>query len=146
MTAKQLSVFIENKPGQVAEFTRLLHQNHINMHALSMADAQDFGVLRTIVDDSYKAACVLKEAGYIFSITPVLAVEIPDQPGSLVHILDLLDQNDINLEYTYAFTSRRRDRAYMIVRVADTEKACEVLNKSGVRLICQSELSDLFAD
>ncbi len=145
MTAKQISVFLENKPGQLAEFTRLLNQNQINMHALSLADAEDFGILRLIVDDSYKAACVLKEAGYVFSITSVLAVEIPDQPGSLVHILDLLGQNDVNLEYTYAFTSRRKDRAYMILRVADNQKAGEVLNKNGIRLICQSELSDLFS-
>lgn len=144
MTAKQISVFLENKPGQLSEFTRLLEKNEINMHALSLADGEDFGILRIIVDDSYKTACVLKEAGFVFSITPVLAVEIPDKPGSLVKVLDLLGENQVNLEYTYAFTTRRKDMAYMIFRVANNEKAIEVLNASGIKLICQSELSQLF--
>lgn len=144
MTAKQISVFLENKPGQLSEFTRLLEKNEINMHALSLADGEDFGILRIIVDDSYKTACVLKEAGFVFSITPVLAVEIPDKPGSLVKVLDLLGENQVNLEYTYAFTTRRKDMAYMIFRVANNEKAIEVLNTSGIKLICQSELSQLF--
>ncbi|WP_040196369.1 acetolactate synthase [Candidatus Soleaferrea massiliensis] len=146
MTAKQISVFLENKPGQLAEFTKLLEKNQINMCALSLADAEDFGILRIIVDDSYKTACVLKDAGYVFSITKVLAVEIPDKPGSLVHMLEMLGENDVNLEYTYAFTIRKADRAYMILRVADNERAIEVLSKNGVKLICQDNLSDLFAD
>lgn len=145
MTAKQISVFLENKPGQLTEFTRLLEDNDINMHALSLADAQDFGILRIIVDDSYKTACVLKEAEYVFSITPVLAVEIPDKPGSLVKVLDILGENGVNLEYTYAFITRKADLAYLIFRVADNEKAIEVLSKNKIKLICQDELSDLFS-
>lgn len=146
MTAKQISVFLENKPGQLTEFTKLLNKNHISMHALSLADAEDFGILRIIVDDSYQAACVLKEAGYVFSITPVLAVEIPDKPGSLVNILEILGQNNVNLEYTYAFTARKEDCAYMIFRVADNEEAIRVLNQNGIKLVCQSELSGLFCE
>ena len=130
MTAKQISVFLENKPGQLTEFARLLDHNGINMHALSVADAKDFGILRIIVDDSYKTACVLKDAGYVFSITKVLAIEIPDKPGSLV--------------YTYAFTSKKEDSAYMIFKVADNEKAIEVLDKEGIKPVCQSEMSELF--
>ena len=144
MTVKQISVFVENKPGQLKEFTQLLEEHQIDMRALSLADAEDFGILRIIVDDSYKAACVLKEAGYVFSITPVLAVEIPDEPGSLVGILNILGENDVNLEYTYAFITRKKDRAYMIFRVADNDKAIEVLSKNNIKLICQSEMSDLF--
>lgn len=144
MTVKQISVFLENKPGQLSEFTKLLNQNDIDMRALLLADAEDFGILRIIVDDAYRAACVLKDAGYVFSITPVLAVEIPDQPGSLVSILDLLGQNGINLEYSYAFITRKKDLAYLIFRVADNEQAIAVLEKSGIRLVCQSELSELF--
>ncbi len=146
MTAKQISVFLENKPGQLTEFTKLLDQNQIDMRALSVADAQDFGILRIIVDDSYKAACVLKEAGYVFSITPVLAVEIPDKPGSLVQVLDILGQNEVNLEYTYAFITRKKDRAYMIFRVTDNEKAIDVLTRNGIKLICQNDLSELFEE
>ena len=144
MTAKQISVFLENRPGQLTEFTKLLNQNQIDMRALSLAEAQDFGILRLIVDDPYKTACVLRDAGYVFSITPVLAVEIPDRPGSLVSVLETLGENGINLEYTYAFITRKVDRAYMIFRVADNERAIEVLNKKGVKLICQSEMADLF--
>ena len=144
MTAKQISVFLENKPGQLTEFTKLLNQNQIDMRALSVADAQDFGILRIIVDDSYKTACVLKDAGYVFSITPVLAVEIPDQPGSLVQVLEVLAQSGVNLEYTYAFITRRKDRAYMIFRVADNERAIDVLTRNGIKLICQDNLSELF--
>lgn len=146
MTAKQISVFLENKPGQLSEFTKLLEKNDINMHALSLADAQDFGILRIIVNDSYKTACVLKEEGFVFSITPVLAVEISDKPGSLVKILDLLGENHVNLEYTYAFTTRRSDSAYMIFRVTDNDKAIEVLNANGFKLICQNDLSELFGE
>lgn len=144
MTAKQISVFLENKPGQLTEFTRLLEKNHINMHALSLADTKDFGILRIIVNDSYQTACVLKEAGYVFSITPVLAVEIPDKPGSLVKLLETLGSNGVNLEYTYAFTSRKENSAYMIFRVTDNDKAIEVLGQNGFKLICQSDLSELF--
>lgn len=144
MTVKQISVFLENKPGQLTEFTKLLDQNHIDMRAMALADAEDFGILRIIVDDAYATACVLKEAGYVSSITPVLAVEMPDKPGSLVEILDALGQNGVNLQYAYAFTARKKDTAYMILRVADNEKAIEVLGRSGVKLFCQHELSELF--
>nr|WP_122012211.1 ACT domain-containing protein [Maliibacterium massiliense] len=143
MTVKQISVFLENKPGQLAEFTKLLESQQINMCALSLADAEDFGILRIIVDDSYKTACVLKEAGYVFSITPVLAVEIPDKPGSLVRVLDVLGENGVNLEYTYAFTVSRSKSAYMIFRVADTDRAIAVLDQNNIHLVCQGELSGL---
>ncbi len=146
MTAKQISVFLENKPGQLVELAKTLNQNNIDMRALSLADTKDFGIVRLIVDDPYKTACVLKEAGYISSITPVLAIEIPDEPGSLMQVLSLLGENGLNLEYTYAFTARKKDCAYMILRMADNDKAVEVLNKNGVRLICQSGLSALFED
>ena len=144
MTVKQLSVFVENKPGQLAEFTKLLNQHQIDMRALSIAETQDFGILRLIVDDSYKTACLLKEAGYVFSITPVLAVEIPDEPGSLMRVLQILGENDINLEYTYAFISRRKDRAYMIFRVTDNDKAIKALGQNGITPICQDEFAELF--
>lgn len=143
MTVKQISVFVENKPGQLAEFTALLRQNNIDMRALSIAETQDFGILRLIVSDSYQTACVLKDAGYVFSITPVLAVAVPDQAGSLYGILRLLGDSGINLEYTYAFITRKKDLAYMVMRVADNEKAAQVLTQHGVKLITQEELDAL---
>lgn len=146
MTVKQISVFVENKPGQLAEFTKLLEKNNIDLRALSIADTQDFGILRVIVDDSYKTVCMLKEEGYICSVTKVLAVEIPDRPGSLVKILDALGEGGVNLEYTYAFLSRKKDSAYMIFRVTDNAKAVEVLNQHGITPICQEELAGVFGD
>ena len=144
MTVKQISVFVENQPGRLADLTRLLEKNRIDLRALSIADTEDFGILRLIVDDTYKAVRVLKEANYVCSVTPVLAVEIPDRPGSLVKVLDILGENGVNLEYTYAFIARRRDRAYMVFRVTDSERAVEVLNRHGVRPICQDEFAGLF--
>ncbi|MBC8585705.1 ACT domain-containing protein [Youxingia wuxianensis] len=143
MTVKQISVFVENKPGQLARFTKVLEKNRIDMRALSIAETPDFGILRVIVDDPYKTACVLKEENYIFSITPVLAAAVSDEPGSLVKILDLLGENNINLEYTYAFITRKKDLAYMIFRVEDNEKAKKVLTENGIELICQSEINEL---
>lgn len=146
MTTKQISVFLENKPGQLTEFTKALQANGINMYALSLADAKDFGIIRVIVNDSYKAACVLKDEGYVYSITKVLAVEISDKPGSLVKVLNILGENGVNLEYTYVFTARKEGHAYSIIRVADNERAADVLSKNGVKLICQDELAGLFGE
>ena len=143
MTVKQISVFVENKPGRLAEMAALLGQQDIDMRALSIAEAEDFGIVRIIVDDAYNTAQVLKEAGYVFSITPVLAAAIPDEPGGLSRILDFLGENGINLEYTYAFIAREKGLAYMIMRVTDNEKAIEVLSKQGIRLVCQHEIAEI---
>ncbi len=144
MTINQISVFIENKPGKLAEFTDILSKNNIDMRAMSIAETPDFGVLRIIVNDSYNAACVIREAGYVFSITPVLAVAIPDEPGSLGKILNIMGQGDVNLEYLYAFTAPKKDWAYMVFRVQDNEKAIDVLSKNGVKLLNQADLDQLF--
>ena len=143
MTIKQLSVFVENKPGKLAEFTKLLSEHGIDMRALSIAETPDFGILRVIVDDPYQTTCVLKDADYIFSITPVIAVAIPDEPGSLSLIVDILGAGGINVEYTYAFITRNKDLAYMIFRVENNEKAIDVLTKNGVKLVAEDELYDL---
>ena len=143
MTVQQLSVFVENKPGQLAEFCKLLRENQIDMRALSIAETKDFGILRVIVDDSYRAACVIKDAGYVFSMTKTIAIAVPDEPGSLYRILDILKDADINLEYTYAFITRKKDTADMILRVADNEKAIEALTNNGVHLVSQEELSEM---
>ena len=144
MAINQISVFLENKPGQLAEFTRLLEQNQIDMRALSIAETQDFGILRLIVDDPYDTVNVAKDAGYICAVTPVLAIEIPDKPGSLVKMLSALGEAGINVEYTYAFITRKKDVAYMVFRVNDPEKATRVLIKNQIRPIAQDDLSLLF--
>ena len=146
MTVKQISVFVENRPGQLLEFTKLLEKHNIDLRALSIAEAEDFGILRVIVDDSYNTMQILKESGYVCSVTSVLAVEIPDRPGSLVKILDALGKGGVNLEYTYAFLSRKQNSAYMILRVADNEKAIEVLRACGVQPVCQENVGALFGN
>jgi len=143
MTVKQISIFVENKAGKLAELTEYLQQSHIDMRALSIAEAQDFGIVRIIVDDTYKTSCILKEAGYVASITPVLAVEMPDEPGSLFHILKTLGDGGVNLEYMYAFLTRKASTAYMVLRVENNEKAIDVLNQNGIHTICQDALSNL---
>lgn len=143
MTVKQISVFVENKPGKLSELTEVLRRNSIDMRALSIAEAEDFGVVRIIVNDSYNTACVLRDAGYVLSITPVLAAAIPDEPGGLAHILEALSEAGINLEYTYAFLSRQKGLAYMIMRVGDNEKAIEALSQKGIRLFCQHEIANM---
>ena len=143
MTVKQISVFLENKPGRLYELTKVLRENQIDMRALSIAETPDFGILRLIVDDSYKTACVLKDAGYICSITPVLAAEVADEAGGLEKILEILGENDINLEYTYAFITRKKGTAYMVFRVQDNEKAIETLSQNHVHLVCQDAFSEL---
>lgn len=143
MTVKQISVFVENTAGKLAELTEYLHRHDIDMRALSIAETQDFGIVRIIVDDAYKTSQVLKEAGYVASITPVLAVEMPDEPGSLFKILKLLGDGGINLEYMYAFLTRKADTAYMVLRVADNEKAAELLSKKGIHTVCQDAIASL---
>ena len=139
MTVKQISVFLENRP----EFTDVLSENNVDLRALSLAEAEDFGIARIIVNDVYNASTVLKDAGYVFSITKVLAVEMPDEPGALSRVMRILGNQEINLEYMYAFTSRKKGTAYMILRVEDNQKAVEVLKKEGIRPICQDELEEL---
>ncbi len=143
MTVKQISVFLENKPGRLAEFTDVLSKNNIDMRALSLAEAEDFGIVRIIVDDVYNASTVLKDAGYVFSITKVLAVAIPDEPGGLSKVIRVLGDSSVNVEYMYAFITRKKGLAYMIFRVEDNKRAIEVLQENGIRPVCQDELSDL---
>ena len=144
MKVKQISVFLENKPGSLAEFTNLLQQKHIDMVALSVAEAEDFGIARLLVNDVLETVNTLKASGYVCSITPVLAVEIEDKPGALVHVLDLLGDNGINLEYMYAFLTRKADKAFMVLRVADNDAAIKILTKAGIRPLCQDDLVKLF--
>lgn len=140
MAVKQISVFVENKPGKLAELTDVLSQNHINLRALYLADAVEFGIARLIVDDVYNASTVLKEANYVSSIKDVLAVKLSDEPGGLSRILDLLGKNDINVEYMYAFTTRTPGTANMIFKVENNKKASELLMANGIAQISQDEL------
>ena len=144
MTVKQISVFLENRPGALAEFTKILEMSSIDLRALSLAESEDFGIVRVIVDDPYKTIRILKEEGYICSVTKVIAVEIADKPGSLVKMLNVLGDNNVNLEYSYAFLATKANSAFMILRVADNDKAIKVLTQNGIRPICHEDMEGLF--
>lgn len=144
MNIKQISVFLENKPGALYAMTGVLAQNQVDMRALSVAETKDFGIVRMIVADVYKATTVLKEAGYIHSITPVLGVAIPDVPGGLNKVLQVLDEAQMNVEYMYAFLGgRKSDRAYMVFRVEDNEAATAALAARGIKTVEQDEMDQL---
>lgn len=143
MIVNQISVFLENKPGQLAEMTRVLSANHIDLRALSIADTKDYGIARLMVDDPYKTALVLKEAGWVSTMTPVLAVHMPDHPGALEEILNILAEAQICLEYVYAFLSHRANTACLVLRVENNDKAAKVLREHNISLISQDQLSKL---
>ena len=144
MTTKQISIFMENRPGSLYELCKALEEENISMRAMCLAEAEDFGICRIIVDDPYDAATALKDHGYICKITKVLTVEIDDKPGALVGILNKLGSMGINLEYSYAFLSKKPEKAYMVLRVLHPEEAVDKLQGSDIRLICQDELEELF--
>ena len=145
MTVKQISVFLENRPGALAEFTKILEKSNIDLRALSLAESEDFGIVRIIVNDPEKAILILKQEGYVCSVTRVLAVVFEDKPGALVNVLNLLGGNDINLEYSYAFLAKKENCACMIFRVADNEAAIKVLTDNGLKPLCQEDLESMFS-
>ena len=135
MHVEQISIFIENKFGRLAEVTRVLGDAGINIRTLSLADTSDFGILRLIVNDAEKAKVVLKERGFTVSLTDVVAVEIPDRPGGLADILQVLDADGINVEYMYAFVERCGENAVMIFRFDETDKAITTLLGKGFNIL-----------
>lgn len=142
MSIKQISVFLENQPGALNAMTGVLTQHDIDIRALSLAEASDFGIVRLIVDDVYKTTTVLKDAGYVHSLTTVLGVAIPDVPGGLNKLLEILTAANVNVEYMYAFLGREK-RAYMIFRVQDESAAVSALKSAGIRPVKQEEISGL---
>ena len=144
MNIKQISVFLENKPGALYAMTGVLAQNQVDLRALSVAETKDFGIVRLIVDNVYTATTVLKDAGFIHSLTPVLGVMIPDEPGGLNQVLKILNEAAVNVEYMYAFLGGAdADHAYMIFRVQDGEAATAALTAHGIRLVDQDEVAGL---
>ena len=135
MKVEQISIFIENKSGRLAEIARILGIAGINIRALSLADTTDFGILRLIVNDREKPKQVLKEKGFTVSKTEVVAVEVPDRPGGLSEILQTLDSESINVEYMYAFVERCGENAVIIFRFDETEKAIAVLQNKGFNIL-----------
>ena len=132
MIIKQISIFVENKPGRLAEITDIIAKNDINIRALSIADTANFGILRIIVNDSNKVEKLLKENNITVSITSVISICVEDKPGGLAEILKLLAAENIDIEYMYAFVSKQRDdSAYVVMRIEEDFKAMEILKKAG---------------
>jgi hypothetical protein len=140
MQIRQVSVFLENKVGRVMEITEVLGENTINLRALSLADTSDFGILRMIVDKVDQAIDALKGRGFIVKETEVVAVEVPDKPGGLAQVLEILCIANINVEYMYAFFEQPKDKALLIFRFEDSERAIEVLGSKGIQIVDGSTL------
>ncbi len=143
MKVEQISVFLENRAGRLADVTRTLAEAGINIRALSLADTSDFGILRLILTDHEKAKKVLKENGFTVGRTNVVAVEVTDEPGGLHNILDILSSNQINVEYMYAFVQQSGKNAVLIFRFDRTDQAIEVLQKNKLKIIPGEDLYKL---
>ena len=143
MAIKQLTVFVQNKKGTVVSVTDILSKNNINLRALSIAETQDFGILRLIVNDEKAAEAVLRENGYLIKVIDVVGVKIGDAPGKLTEALDVLDKADINVEYLYAFMARTEKHAYVVLRVEDNAKAEEALVNAGFKMITEADIAKL---
>ena len=135
MKVDQISIFLENKAGRLAEVTRVIAEAGINIRALSLADTSDFGILRLIVTDFEKAKNALKERGFTVGRTTVVAVEVQDRPGGLSSILEILSGNGINVEYMYAFVQQSGQNAILIFRFDRTDQAIEVLQKHNIPIV-----------
>ena len=143
MTATQISVFLENKSGRLAEVTQSLATAGVNIRALSLAETIDYGVLRLIVDKPKEAKQALAVVGFTVTETPVVAVELPDQPGGLAQIVALLMRHGLNIEYCYAFVSKRGDNAVVILRIDSIDAAVKALGEGGARVLSAAEVSQI---
>ena len=143
MAIKQLTVFVQNKKGTIVSLTDILSKNNINIRALSIAETQDFGILRLIVNDEKAAEAVLAENGYLIKVIDVVGVKIGDAPGKLAEALGVLDKAEINVEYLYAFMARTEKHAYVVLRVEDNALAEAALTDAGFKMISEADINKL---
>ena len=143
MSIKQLTIFVENKQGAVVDITETLANHNVNIRALSIAETESFGILRLIVNDEETAEKTLKEEGYLIKVTEVVGVKIGDAPGKLSSALAVLDKNNINLEYLYAFMARTEKHAYVVLRVENNKVAEAALEEAGFHLITEADINKL---
>lgn len=143
MLIKQISVFLENKSGRLAEVTKILGENNIDISALSIADTTDFGILRLILNQPEEAEKVLRENGFTVSFANVIAIAVPDVPGGLATALEVLEKEGIGIEYMYAFVGKAENEALVILRIEDNEKGIEVLMKNNIRVLPSKTVYDL---
>ena len=143
MAIKQLTVFVQNRKGSVAKLTDVLSKNNVNLRALSIAETEDFGILRMIVNDEKTAEAVLLEGGYLIKAIDVVGVKISDEPGKLTEALSVLDNAEINVEYLYAFMARTEKHAYVVLRVEDNALAEKALTDAGFKMISEEDVKKL---
>lgn len=140
MKVEQIAIFLENKSGRMADITAILAQNGINIRAMSLADTADFGILRLIVNDTEKARNVLKDSGFTVGTTEVLVTEVGDKPGGLAHVLQIIKDADLNIEYMYAFTQKSGETGLIIFRFDELDRAIDILGKANIRLLSGEEV------
>ena len=140
MNIHQISVFLENRAGQLAEITGLLAKEHVDIRAISIAETADYGLARMIVDDVQKASSILLQHGTILSMTPVWAVEVPDRPAGLAELLEVLAKNHVDVEYMYSLFTHREGCAYMVMKVSDEPKFLSTLGDRKIRIVGNKEL------
>ena len=143
MSLKQLTVFVPNRQGSLVAITKSLAEHNVNLRALSIADTEEFGILRLIVNDTETAHRILTEEGYLLKLTDVVGVKIGDAPGKLSDALEVLDEKNINMEYLYAFMSRTEKHAYVVLRVADNAAAETALEEAGFHMITDADVCKL---
>lgn len=143
MSLKQLNVFVENKQGALVAITDTLAKHEVNIRALSIADTEEFGILRLIVNDNDTACRILADEGYLIKTTDVVGVKIGDAPGKLSKALEVLDEAKINMEYLYAFMARTEKHAYVVLRVADNDAAEDKLEAAGFHIITDADVNKL---
>ena len=140
MNIHQISVFLENRSGQLAEITKLLAEANVDIRAISIAETADYGLARMIVDDSYKASSILLQHGDILSMTPVWAVEVPDRPAGLSDLLNVLADAHVDIEYMYSLFTQKAGHAYMVLRVSDEPKLLSTLGDNNIKVMTKDEL------
>ena len=140
MNIHQITVFLENRSGQLAEITRLLAESGVDIRAISIAETADYGLARMIVDDSHKASAILLEHGDILSMTPVWAVEVPDRPAGLHELLEVLTAAHVDVEYMYSLFTHKDGCAYMVMRISDEPQFLSTLGDNGIKLMTMEDL------
>ena len=142
MQIRQISIFLENRPGQLSTICRDLADAGINIATLSLADTSDFGIVRMIVDDHEKAKQVLTEKGHVVNVREVLAVCVPDRPGGMAEVMQVLDRAGVNIEYSYAFAFHRGEKAVLVFRFNDVEKGRKALCEAGYMVLNEADVQE----
>ena len=140
MSIHQISVFLENRSGQLAQITKLLAEAHVDLRAISIAETADYGLARMIVDDAHKASSILLDHGDILSMTPVWAVEVPDRPSGLADLLAVLAENHVDVEYMYSLFTNKDGHAYMVLRISDEAAFEKALEGTDIKVVGNAEL------